>query len=163
VTASAEGSLGGTLSALAPDQAAVLMRLGKPERFPAGTVLFAEGSQSGKVALILSGTVKVSSERWTGEEVVLSMLRPGDVLGELAALDGKPHSATATVVETSDVLMIPADDFRAYVEAHPKMALLLLKILGDRLRDADRKRCEFGVEETVSEPLNGSPQSSPIA
>jgi CRP/FNR family cyclic AMP-dependent transcriptional regulator len=144
--------LGGTLSALAADQAAVLMRLGRPEQFPPGAVLFEEGIASGKVALILSGSVKVGSPDVSGDEVIFAVLGPGDVLGELSALDGQPHSATATVVEPSEVLVIPAGDFKAYVEAHPQMALLLLRILGNRLRDADRRRCEFDLREPVAEP-----------
>lgn len=143
--------LGGTLSALAPDQATVLMRLGRPERLPPGTVLFIEGTVSGMVALILSGAIKVSSPGANGNEVVFAVMGPGEVLGELSALDGQPHSATATAVEASEVLEIPAPDFRAYVEAHPQMALLLLKILGNRLRDADRKRVEFDARERVEE------------
>jgi CRP-like cAMP-binding protein len=142
--------LKGMLSALGRDQAVVLCRLGRPERFPEGSLLFKEGQVSGSVALILSGAVKASSLREDGREIVFAVLGQGDVIGELSALDGRPHSATATVLEPAEVLQIPADDFRAYVEAHPQMALLLLKILGDRLRDADRKRVEFGDHEAAS-------------
>jgi CRP/FNR family cyclic AMP-dependent transcriptional regulator len=145
--------LKGMLSALARDQAVVLCRLGRPERFPEGTVLFKEGEVSGRVVLILFGTVKASSLREDGREILFAVLGPGDLIGELSALDGRPHSATATVLEPADVLLIPADDFRAYVEAHSHMALLLLKILSGRLRDADRKRVEFGDHEATGRSL----------
>jgi CRP/FNR family transcriptional regulator, cyclic AMP receptor protein len=142
----------GMLSALAPDQAAVLCRLGNPVRLRRGSVLFNEGEVSGKVALILTGRIKASSLTEEGREIVFGVLGPGDVIGELSAFDGRPHSATASVLEIADVLVIPAEDFRAYVEAHPQMALLLLKILSDRLRDADRKRVEFGNRDAEGAP-----------
>jgi len=142
--------LRGMLSALAADQAEVLCRLGTPERLPQGSVLFKEGEVSGKVALILSGAAKASSLTEDGREIVFAVLGPGDLIGELSALDGRPHSATATVIQEADMLMIQASDFKAYVEAHPQMALLLLKILSGRLRDADRKRVEFGDHDQAA-------------
>jgi len=144
--------LRGILSALGRDQAVVLCRLGTPVHLRPDSTLFNEGDVSGKVALILSGRIKASSLTEEGHEVVFGVMGPGDVVGELSALDGRPHSATATVVETADVLLIPAPDFKAYVEAHPRMALRLVKILSDRLRDADRKRVEFGNHETEGMP-----------
>jgi CRP/FNR family transcriptional regulator, cyclic AMP receptor protein len=142
--------LRGMLSALGVDQAEVLCRLGTPARFTRGSVLFKEGEVSGKVALILSGAAKASSLTDDGREILFAVLGPGDLIGELSALDGRAHSATATVIEEADVLMIPASDFKAYVEAHPQMALLLLEILSGRLRDADRKRVEFGDHDQAA-------------
>jgi CRP/FNR family cyclic AMP-dependent transcriptional regulator len=136
--------LRGMLSSLAADQAVVLCRLGTPVHLQPDSTLFNEGDVSGKVALLLSGRIRASSLTEEGHEVVFGVMGPGDLIGELSALDGRPHSATATVMETADVLVIPAADFKAYVEAHPQMALLLIKILSDRLRGADRKRVEFG-------------------
>jgi CRP/FNR family cyclic AMP-dependent transcriptional regulator len=144
--------LRGILSALGRDQAVVLCRLGAPVHLQPHSTLFNEGDVSGKVALILAGRIKASSLTEEGHEVVFGVMGPGDVVGELSALDDRPHSATATVVETADVLLIPAADFKAYVEAHPRMALLLVKILSDRLRDADRKRVEFGNHDAEGTP-----------
>ncbi len=45
--------------------------------------------------------------------------------------------------------MIPAEDFTRYLEKHPRIALLLLRTVSRRLRDADRKRAEFAAFDTV--------------
>jgi CRP-like cAMP-binding protein len=140
------------LSSLGADQAAVLCRLGTPVHLQPGSTLFKEGDVSGGVALILSGRIMASTLTEEGHEVVFGVMGPGDLIGELSALDGRPHSATATVMEEADVLVIPASDFKAYVEAHPRLALLLIKILSDRLRDADRKRVEFGYHDAEGTP-----------
>jgi CRP/FNR family cyclic AMP-dependent transcriptional regulator len=144
--------LRGMLSALGRDQAVVLCRLGAPVHLQPDSTLFKEGDVSGTVALILSGRIKASSLTEEGHEVVFGVMGAGDLIGELSALDGRPHSATATVVETADVLLIGAVDFKAYVEAHPQMALLLITILSDRLRGADRKRVEFGNHDAEGTP-----------
>jgi CRP/FNR family cyclic AMP-dependent transcriptional regulator len=144
--------LRGMLSSLGTDQAVVLCRLGTPVHLRPDSILFNEGDVSGKVALILSGRIKACTRTEEGREVVFGVMGAGDVIGELSAIDGRPHSATATVVETADVLVIPAVDFKAYVEAHPQMALLLVKILGERLRDADRRRVEFGKHDAEETP-----------
>jgi CRP-like cAMP-binding protein len=85
-----------------------------------------------------------------GKEVVLAIRGPGDLLGELAAIDGEPRSATATALEPVEALSLSAGDFRSFLEAHPRVALALLAVLTRRLRDADRKRVEFAAEDTMT-------------
>jgi CRP/FNR family transcriptional regulator, cyclic AMP receptor protein len=116
---------------------------GRRLRLRTGTVLFAEGDASNRVALLLSGRVKVSTLSDGGVETVLGFRGPGEVLGDLSALDGEDHIATVTVVEDGDALVVPASRFIAALEARPGAALALLRVVAQRLRDADRKRAEF--------------------
>jgi len=84
-----------------------------------------------------------------GKEVVLAIRGPGDLVGELSAIDGEPRSATATALEPVDVLVLAAGDFRAFLERNPRVALLLVAMLARRLRDADRKRVEFTAQDST--------------
>ena len=84
-----------------------------------------------------------------GKEAVLAFRSSGDILGELSALDGEPRSATATVLEPVEALVLTVGQFRDFLCAHPRMALGLLEMLSRRLRDADRKRVEFGAYDSV--------------
>jgi CRP/FNR family transcriptional regulator, cyclic AMP receptor protein len=137
------------LASLSSPDADALTHMGRRVRFRPGAGVFNEGDTSGRVALVLDGRIKVSSFTEEGREIVLAIRGPGDLLGELSAIDGLPHGSTATVLEPAELLLISSRDFRAYLSEHPDAALLLLEMVAGRLRDADRLRVEFGSLDTV--------------
>ncbi len=126
-----------------------LLASGAVRSFPRGTVLFHEHDDSDSVVVLLEGRVKVYSLTRDGKEVVFAFRQPGDVLGELAAVDGRPRSAAVSALEDVTASFVPAAAFRSYLEGHPRVALLLFEMLSARLRDADRKRVEFAAYDTV--------------
>lgn len=143
------GPLRSFAGALTPEERERLARDGRRRRFPRGSTLFNEGERSDRVVIVLSGRVKVSYFTEHGREVVLAVRSSGDILGELSALDGEPRSATATALEPVEALVLAAGQFRDFVCTHPRTALVLLEMLSGRLRDADRKRVEFGAYDSV--------------
>jgi CRP-like cAMP-binding protein len=122
---------------------------GRRQRLRLGTVLFSEGDASKRVVLLLSGRVKVSSFSEDGQETVLGFRGAGDVLGELSAIDGEEHLATVTVVEAGEAFVLPAERFLTALREQPELALVLLRSIVGRLRDADRKRAEFTALDVV--------------
>jgi len=122
---------------------AAAFRDGRRQRLRVGTTLFTEGDASSRVVLLLAGRVKVSTLSDEGQETVLAFRGAGDVLGELAAIDGEDHMATVTVVEEGEALVVPAASFLAVLEAEPGLAVALLRSVIGRLRNADRLRAEF--------------------
>ena len=124
-------------------------RGGRRQRLRPGTILFNEGDASNRVVLLLSGRVKVSSFSDAGQETVLGFRGAGDVLGELSAIDGLEHLATVTVVEDGEGLVVPVPRFLVALEEEPGLALVLLRSIVGRLRDADRKRAEFVALDVV--------------
>jgi CRP/FNR family transcriptional regulator, cyclic AMP receptor protein len=135
---------------LTPQERADLARHGRPRRLRAGASLFTEGSRSEIVVVVISGRVKVFTSAEDGAEVVLAVRGPGALLGELAAIDQQPHSASVRSLEPVEVLTVGLREFTAFLEAHPRTMWLLMRILVNRLRDADRKRIEFGVHDTLN-------------
>jgi CRP/FNR family transcriptional regulator, cyclic AMP receptor protein len=138
------------LAALSTEETAALRAPAVVRSFPRGTALFHERQAADRVLVVLQGCVKLSCVSDGGKEVVLAIRGPGDLLGELAAIDGEPRSATATALEPVEALSLSAGDFRSFLEAHPRVALALLTVLTRRLRDADRKRVEFAAEDTMT-------------
>lgn len=134
---------------LTPAQLEELRALSGTRRLRRGVTLFAEGDRSDSVAYVLAGRVKVSYHTRAGDEVMLAVHGPGQLLGELSAIDGRPRSASVTTLEPVEVLVISAADFHAFISDHPDVGLGLLRMLTSRLRDADRKRVEFGAHDTV--------------
>jgi CRP-like cAMP-binding protein len=71
------------------------------------------------------------------------------LLGEFAAIDGEPRSATVTAIEPVSAVAIPLSAFESYLQANGRVTLLLMRALTGKLRDADRKRIEFGAHDTI--------------
>ena len=122
---------------------------GNRRRYPRGTTLMNEGDRSERMVVIVAGLVKVSYYTDDGREVVLAIRGPGDLLGELAALDGEPFSATVTALDDVEALVMTVGDFRKVLAEEPDFGLSLFKSLSRKLRDADRKRVEFAAYDSV--------------
>lgn len=86
--------------------------------------------------VVQSGAVRIT-KRMAGEDKVLAVLGPGEFLGEMALLNGKPRTATATVVEPTRCLLIDARTLEAMVSKNSEIALRLIKKLARRLDSAD--------------------------
>src|SRR5437870_3616811 len=69
-----------------------------------GRVVFEEGEPGDGLYVILSGTVKISLASPEGDETVIALLAHGECFGEMAVVDGRPRSATATALEAAEVL-----------------------------------------------------------
>lgn len=133
------------LDALDPRKREELLVEGHRRRYASGDVLFREGTRSSSVVLLQRGRVKVTSISEDGHEIVLAIRGRGDVLGELGVLDGSPRSATVTAMDEVEAVIVPAGRFRGLLERDGRLALAVLRTVVGRLRDADRKRVEFGA------------------
>jgi len=86
--------------------------------------------------VIQAGAVRIA-KAIGGEDKVLAVLGPGEFLGEMAILNGKPRTATATVVEPTRCLVIEARTLEQMVARNAEIALRLIKKLAKRLDSAD--------------------------
>ncbi len=114
----------------------LFQKLGKT--FPPGTVLFKEGERGNEMYVIQSGKVKISKEV-RGEEQTLATLGPGEFFGEMAILNNKPRSASATVTEESKMLVIDPKTFESMIKGNAEIAVRMIKKLAQRLEDADHQ------------------------
>jgi CRP-like cAMP-binding protein len=136
------------LSELEPPERAELEALGTVRRYPRGEVLFHEGDDAGAVVVLLSGCVKAAQVS-DGREVILAFPGPGELLGELSAVDGRPRSGTVRAIEDVEALVIPGSAFRGFLERRPRIALVLLRGVIERLRESDRRRVDYAVNDVV--------------
>ncbi|GAA0569612.1 Crp/Fnr family transcriptional regulator [Actinomadura livida] len=118
---------------------------GRVRDFARGDTLFTEGEDPGWVAVLLRGRVKAFSYREQGGEALLAVRGPGALLGEVAAIDGQPRSASVAALEPVRALAVSADEFMAFLQAHGRVSIIIMRVLCQRWRDADRKRAEFGM------------------
>lgn len=139
----------GFLAELGPGHIEALRTRGWRRRFARGAVLFQEGGSSEQVMIVLSGRVKISHFTADGREIILAVRGPGELLGELSAIDQEPRSATALAAEPVEALVMTVEDFQQFVSTTPHAAMVMLVGLVRRLREADRKRIEFAAFDTV--------------
>jgi CRP/FNR family transcriptional regulator, cyclic AMP receptor protein len=116
---------------------ATLERVGRgmrTRRFRRGEVIFHLGDPGDALFIVMTGAIKIMLPSDAGDEAILATLRPGDVFGELALLDGAPRSATATALEPTETLILPRGQFRELLATEPAIVDALLASLASELR-----------------------------
>jgi CRP/FNR family cyclic AMP-dependent transcriptional regulator len=103
-------------------------------RFRRNEIIFHQGDPGDSLYVIESGSVKIVLPSPEGEEAIIATLRGGDFFGELALLDGAPHSATATALEPTQILVLSRDRFLRLVDSEPDLRRALLASLAGELR-----------------------------
>ncbi|HWI50539.1 MAG TPA: Crp/Fnr family transcriptional regulator [Symbiobacteriaceae bacterium] len=111
-----------------------LLQVMHQRTFRKGSVLFAQGEEPVAVFLVESGRIKWHKVSEDGNEQILQVAEPGQVVGLVALLDRKPYIAAATVVEDATVRVLNIADFDRMVLTHPELALTVMRMLGDGVR-----------------------------
>ncbi|GAA2625380.1 Crp/Fnr family transcriptional regulator [Actinomadura fulvescens] len=104
-----------------------------------GAFLMREHNRSSQVYVLLAGAVKVWAEQ-DGEIVILDVLGPGDLVGELEAVDGGTRQANVEALTPVQAIVLPADRFRTVLNADPEWVWAVAAVLAERLRDANELR-----------------------
>jgi CRP/FNR family transcriptional regulator, cyclic AMP receptor protein len=112
-------------------------------RFRAGDVIFRAGDPGESLMGILVGTVRIGRPAPDGGEITIADFSAGDVLGEIAVLDGRERSADATAVTNCELVVIERRDLMPFLRQRPELCIGLLLLLCDKLRSADERAIDF--------------------
>jgi CRP/FNR family transcriptional regulator, cyclic AMP receptor protein len=123
--------------------AAALRERAGQRSFARGEALMHTGQVPHDVFVLRTGRVKVSAATESGRHLLLAFRGPGDLVGELSALDERPRSASVVALEPVEAIALSHEQFRALLAQHPSASLALLRVLSERLRDADSKRLQL--------------------
>jgi CRP-like cAMP-binding protein len=107
-------------------------------RINAGDFLFHEGDSSRDLYIVKFGKMRIFKTE-SGMEIDLAMAGPGMVVGEVAAIDNGNRSASCVAIETTELLVVPVDDFKRIMVTIPDWFRKIANILVQRLRDVDKK------------------------
>jgi CRP-like cAMP-binding protein len=123
----------------APDRDA-LLALGSRRAYPPGAALISQGSPGADTFALLQGYAKVFGHSPDGRAVLLSIRSGGDLVGELAALDGKPRSASVVAATRVFAQAIAQHAFLAYLRDRPAAATAIQHaVLADYRRASDHR------------------------
>ncbi|XZN97322.1 MAG: cyclic nucleotide-binding domain-containing protein [Microcoleus sp.] len=112
-----------------------------------GDILFQKGELGDAAYIIKKGVIQIYTHKLDGEQVQIATLGVGDILGELALLDGTERSATARASETTCLLRIDRDQFellrRNMKSAAYKLVRAILVNICDRIRSTNEYICHL--------------------
>jgi CRP/FNR family transcriptional regulator, cyclic AMP receptor protein len=138
----------GFLDSLSVEEVDALRAASVRRAYGANVTLLHQADEAGPVVVLLSGRVKITMSQ-AGREAIVAVLGPGELVGELAAIDGGPRSTTVTTLEPVDALVLSRSDFAALLERHPRIALAILRTVAHRLRYADVQQAQFATHDVV--------------
>jgi CRP/FNR family transcriptional regulator len=111
------------------------------------TMIFSEYEPGNELFIIQSGRVKIT--KIVHEEVLLAVLKGGDIFGEMALLDNKPRSASAITFGDVNVLAINKSNFENMVQAQPQLATRLIQLLSERIWTAYRQLENLMINDPI--------------
>lgn len=115
--------------------------------FEAGETIFLIDSPGESMMAILEGSVRISVPSPEGKEVVLAILHPREVFGEIALLDGKGRTADARALTRCSIAVLDRRDVLAFFERHANAWPKLIEVLCERLRRTDEHLAEMALLE----------------
>ena len=99
-----------------------------------GETLFEQDDEGDALYAILEGTLEVSFLAMSGRKLTLTLMRPGEVFGEIALFDSGPRTATIAAAEPSRVLRVRRGDVLSQIRQHPELAEDMIRLAGLRMR-----------------------------
>jgi CRP-like cAMP-binding protein len=113
-----------------------------------GDEVFSEGSPGDCLYIVESGAVAVRKQ---GEVVstVIAEFGPGEMFGEMALVDSRPHSAAARAIGDTRVRILDRDAFLDALEHDPELALRVIESLALRLRDTTEKLQQIATQHVL--------------
>lgn len=116
-----------------------LSKVASRKRVERGASVVRAGEVTDSLYILLSGRAKVTNTDEEGREIILAWLGPSEFFGEMGLLDGSPRSANVVAAEACELMFLSKDAFQTCLQENFQVAQKLMKILVQRLREADRK------------------------
>ena len=121
------------------DQLRALATMVTRRNAPRGSAIMRAGDPADSLHIVMSGRLKVMMGEADGKEVILSILGPGEIFGEMGLIDDGPRSASVIAIEPCELLSVAKRDFRKCMVESYDTAMAVMAVLVRRLRAADRK------------------------
>ena len=99
-----------------------------------GEMLFQKGDPGDALYGVRRGQIRIETGASDGSRLTLNFMGPGDLFGEVAVLDGQSRTADATAGEATELFVLRREDFLAFLEREPKVAIKIIMLLCQRIR-----------------------------
>jgi CRP-like cAMP-binding protein len=132
---------------LTPQERNILFARVRVRSYAAGETIFLMGSAGDSLMAVLSGSVRISVPSPDGKEIVLAIIQPREVFGEIALLDGKERTADARAIGPCTLAILERRDVLSFFSNHPQVWPKVVEVLCARLRNTDQHIAEIALLE----------------
>jgi thioredoxin reductase (NADPH) len=115
--------------------------------YAAGSTIFLRGSPGDSIMAVLTGSVRISVPTTDGHPLVLALMSPGDIFGEIAVLDGKERTTDAIAVTDCSLATLARSDILSFLYSHPTAWTNIVGILCERLRKLNEHVSDLGLPQ----------------
>ncbi|MBN2533984.1 MAG: cyclic nucleotide-binding domain-containing protein [Spirochaetales bacterium] len=116
--------------------------------YPKNTMIFSENEPGKELYIIQKGSVKIT-KIVNNNEVMLALLKSGDIFGEMALLENKPRSASAIAYEDTTLLAVNKTNFQMMVKTQPQLITKLTTILAERIWFIYKQLANTAVKDPI--------------
>jgi CRP/FNR family cyclic AMP-dependent transcriptional regulator len=135
---------------LDPEALDQLCRYAKYATLKRGATIYAKGDPGNSLVAVISGTVKISVSSADGRSAILNLIGPGEIVGEVAVLDGQARTADCTANTNCEIFIIDRREFLPFVRSQPALAMKFIELLCTRVRWTSDQ-----VEQVILQNLPG--------
>jgi CRP-like cAMP-binding protein len=135
---------------LEPEAFEQLSRYAKHSTLKRGATIYAKVDPGNSLVAVISGTVKISISSADGRSAILNLIGPGEIVGEVAVLDGQARTADCTANTNCEIFVIDRREFLPFVRSQPALAMKFIELLCTRVRWTSDQ-----VEEVILQNLPG--------
>jgi CRP/FNR family transcriptional regulator, cyclic AMP receptor protein len=133
------------LGASLPSRAwAELLACGTTRHYRPSAVLLQQGARGAYVLSLTEGRVLVTKAAPGGEEMIMGIGDPGEILGDMTVLDQAPRSATVTALTNCTVNVLSSEQFRALIQRHEAVEIVARHAFA-RVREAEQTRFQMST------------------
>jgi len=144
------------LSGLKENELAELACLAIERKLQPGEFIFWEGDAPEGLYIVADGRVKILKHSSLGKEFIIAFFGPGEMFGEVAVFENKPYPASAQALAETRVLAINREDYLRFLTQRPEVALRVISVLSERLREAQGRLNDLSgerVEQRLAKTL----------
>jgi len=143
-------------SELAPDELELINNSKTCSIYKKGQIVFHERAYPHGLFCVNDGKIKLIRAGNDGKEQIVHLAKNGDVMGYRALLSGDKYSCSAVTMEDSSLCFIPKSVFTGMVEKSPRLALQMIRLLSNELKEAEKNITNFAqkpVKERLAQSL----------
>jgi len=124
---------------LSDQELAELENRSRVKRFPKKSLIYMPNDEADAVLLLAQGRVKICNFTSDGKQAVFTLIEPGEVFGELAAIDVGQREEYAEAIDESLVVLIPHGVVHDLMQSHPQVSVSISRLLGLRRKLLQRR------------------------
>ncbi len=105
-----------------------------PRVYPKNEIILRQGDPSHELYVVMKGKVRVYKTSPNGDETIINIFAPTEIIGEFAVIDNEPRSATAKAIDQCTLLAITRDKFLHHLHNMPKLAMEMCRLVINKAR-----------------------------